>query len=175
MAFSLPSDLPTNWADSVGMIENAAFLNNVGAMNNKLKAAVNTIVNGTATATVATGETTTSTSYVDLTTTTDTVTVTIGSSGLALVVLYVNITTGAATSPGWMSYAISGGTTSAASDAKALSYDSQYGAGTSAMGTAILETGLASGSTTFKAKYKISAGSSACTFANRRIAVITFP
>jgi len=34
MAFSLPSDLPTNWADNVGMIENAAFLNSLGTLNN---------------------------------------------------------------------------------------------------------------------------------------------
>ena len=46
MAFSLPSDLATNWADNVGMIENAAYLNAVAAMNNSLKAALVSTVNG---------------------------------------------------------------------------------------------------------------------------------
>ena len=172
MAFSLPTDLATNWADNVGMIENAAYLNAVGDMNNKLKSALTGTVNGTAGAVVATSESTTSVTYTDLTTTTDTVTVTIGASGMALVLLYANLSANGAHS--FMSYAVSGATISAAADTKAIEFMNQYNAANGSLGATFLETGLTAGSTTFKAKYRTSNGSYGATFANRRIAVIPF-
>lgn len=171
MAFSLPSDLATNWADNVGMIENAAYLNAVGTLNNANKAAINTIVNGNATAAVATSETTASTSYTDLTTTTDTVTVTIGNSGLALVFLQtLSSNTGGTNYAG---FAISGASTVAASDAYAIIHTGHASGIQTQTGSTFVVTGLTAGSTTFKMKYKASAGTA--TFANRRISVIPFP
>lgn len=171
MAFTLPSDLATNWQDNVGMIENAAYLNAVGTMNNQLKSAVNSIVNGAATATVATSETTTSTSYVDLTTTTDTVTVTIGSSGMALVMIQtLSSNTGGTCFAG---FAISGASTVAAADGYAVIHSGHASGVQTQTGTSFVVTGLTSGSTTFKMKYRASAGTA--TFANRRISVIPFP
>ena len=171
MAFSLPSDLPTNWADNVGMIENAAFLNNVGTLNNANKAALIAMVNGTATATVATSETTASTSYTDLTTTTDTVTVTVGSTGIVLVLIQsLSSNTGGTNSIG---FAISGSNTVAASDAYALIHSGHASGVQTQTGSTFMVTGLTAGSTTFKMKYKASAGTA--TFANRRISVIPLP
>ena len=171
MAFSLPTDLATNWADNVGMIENAAYLNAVGTMNNAIKAALLATVNNVAQAVVATQETTTSTSYADLTTTTDSVTVTIGNSGIALVMLYAAIGNNTAGSLSYVSYAVSGANTIAASDSQSLYFQIASGAGNAgASGTTFFLTGLASGSTTFKMKYRVSATTG--NFANRRIAVI---
>lgn len=174
MAFSLPSDLATNWADNVGMIENAAYLNAVAAMNNSLKAALVSTVNGATQAIVVTSESTTSNTYTDLTTTTDSVTVTISNSGMALVILYAYMTCVAPNDYQCrMSYAISGATTKAADDARFVSHSGQYSTNSAAYGATFLETGLTAGSTTFKAKYRSSTTTSA-TFANRRIAVIPF-
>lgn len=172
MAFSLPADLATNWADNVGMIENAAYLNSVGTLNNANKAALNAIVNGAASVVVATGEATTSATYTDLTTTTDTVTVTIGNSGMALVLLYCSVLNAGGYS--YMSYAVSGATTSAAADTKAWQYGAAIASIGASFGATFLETGLAAGSTTFKLKYRTTSSSNN-TFSNRRIAVIPFP
>lgn len=171
MAFSLPTDLATDWADNVGMIENAAYLNKVGEMNNANKAALLALVNGAATATVATSETTASTSYVDLTTTTDTVTVTIGNSGMALVLLQsLGSNTGGTN---YIGFALSSGNTVAASDSYAIVLSGHASGVQTQVGAPFLLTGLTAGSTTFKMKYRVSAGTG--TFANRRISVIPFP
>ena len=173
MAFSLPTDLATNWADNVGMVENADYLNKVGAMNNAIKAALLGTVNGTAQAVVATQETTTTTSYTDLTTTTDTVTVTIGNSGMAMVLLYSAIGNSTAGAISYVSFAVSGANTIAASDTTCLYFQIASGAGNAgAMGTMFFLTGLATGSTTFKMKYRVSSGTG--NWSNRRIAVIPF-
>lgn len=171
MAFSLPADLSTSWADNVGMIENAAYLNAVGAMNNSLKAALNAMVNGATGAAVATAETTASASYVDLTTTTDTVTVTIGDSGIAIVFIQAQH----ANTGGYnlTSFAISGATTRAADDATCIQAAGHSNGVQVQVGNAYVVTGLSAGSTTFKMKYKVISGTG--TFANRRISVIPFP
>lgn len=172
MPLTLPSDLATNWVDGVGMIENAAYLNALATMNNSLKAAVNTIVNGNATASVATSETTTSTSYVDLTTTTDTVTVTVGNSGIVLVLLQANGTS-TASNYSYIGFAMSGANTAAASDTMALVYSVWSSGIQTQAGAPFLVTGLTAGSTTFKMKYRVAGGTG--TFLNRRISVIPFP
>lgn len=170
MAFSLPDDLPTDWADNVGMIENAAFLNDVGAMGNALKSALNAMVNGAATAYVATSETTASTSYTDLTTTTDTVTATVGDSGMVLVLLKAQFQNSGANYC-YCSVALSGANTVAASDNYTLL--AAPNAVAVQMGIPIFLTGLTAGSTTFKMKYKVAAGTG--TWLHRRITVIPMP
>ena len=173
MAFTLPDDLPTNWADNVGMIENAEYLNAVGGMNNALKEALNSTVNGTASAYVATNESTGSTSYVDLTTTTDSVTVTISSSGMALVLVYAALSNANNGGQSFMSYAVSGATTVAASDASSINVQVVTGAGNAgSFGNMFLHTGLTPGSNTFKLKYRCVTGTAY--FATRRITVIPF-
>lgn len=170
MAFSLPSDLPTDWQDGVGMIEDADYLNAVGAFNNSMKAAMNALVNGSVTAYVATSETTTSTSYVDLTTTTDTVTTTVGDSGMALVLLKAQFQNSGANYC-YCSVALSGANTVAASDNYTL-LAAPNGVAIQ-MGIPIFLTGLTAGSTTFKMKYKVAAGTG--TWLHRRITVIPLP
>lgn len=172
MAFTLPSDLPTNLVDDSSTVD-ATFFNNLSTMGNTIKAALGTIGYSTKAAVVATGETTTSTSYTDLTTTTDQVTVPIGSSGMALVIVKADIAvTG---SDGYVSYALSGDNTVAATDTKCLRLGYQYAASTGGLSAMFLETGLTGGYTTFKLKYKSGNAGNTQTFSNRRIAVIPFP
>ena len=170
MAFSLPSDLATNWADNVGMIENAAYLNAVGTMNNSIKAALNTMVGGASSAYVATSETTASTSYTDLTTTTDTVTATVGSSGMVLVFLKAQFQNSGANYC-YCSVDLSGANTVAASDTYALL--AQPNAVYVQYGVPVFLTGLTTGSTTFKMKYRVTGGTG--TWLYRRITVIPLP
>lgn len=172
MAFTLPSDLAVNWQDGVGMIENAAFLNAVGALNNANKAAITTLVNGVANAVVATAETTTSASYADLATTTDQVTVTVGASGVVLVMIQSQASnTGG--NYNYTGFALSGANTVAASDAYCIQAVCHAGGVYMQTGSTFMMTGLTAGSTTFKMKYKTNTGTA--TFANRRISVIPFP
>lgn len=128
------------------------------------------LATGAQSALVVTSEATASTTYVDLTTTTDSVTVTIGANGLALVVLSAtsNESAGAATT--FMSFAASGTNTIAAADAHSLQQGSISGIGNFQASWTYLATGLTAGSTTFKAKYRVSTGTG--TFSNRNIAVI---
>jgi hypothetical protein len=74
----------------------------------------------------------------------------------------------------WMSFAVSGATTQAATDARAV----ERGAGTSSStgdlqaSTTTVVTGLNAGSNTFTTNYKSSASSCTSTFSNRTISVI---
>ncbi|OBJ49542.1 hypothetical protein [Mycobacterium sp. 1423905.2] len=156
MAFSLPTNFATGGQFAA-------------ADANAIDAAINAIVNGATAAFVATSESTSSTTYTDLATTTDQVTVNIGSSGKALVFLSADISAAASGGVASMGFALSGANSQAASDSQRIT-GSFYTIGG---GVAFLLTGLAAGSTTFKAKYK-SVGATG-TAANRRIAVIPFP
>lgn len=120
------------------------------------------------TANVSTGESTTSTTYTNLTTTTDTVTVTVGSSGSVLVFLesYQANDYAVTSRITYVSYDISGANTKAPDDTRALLQQNVL----NASGACFLETGLTSGSTTFKMKYKVSSGTG--TFYYRHITVI---
>lgn len=103
---------------------------------------------------VATDQTTTSTSYTDLSTTGPAVTVTIGTSGLALAVWGAGLYTTAARKS--MSIAVSGATTTAASDTyRIIKDDATF---TTTQSRSFLFTGLTAGSTTFTAKYNIASG-----------------
>ncbi|MHA7703390.1 DUF7257 domain-containing protein [Mycobacterium sp. ML4] len=118
---------------------------------------------------VSTSQTTTSTTYADLATTTDTVTVNVGSSGMVAVFIYSNMqNTGNAGI--WTSFAISGATTLAASDSYAVEY-STPGAGWEArIGSPFIVPNLNPGSTTFKMKYRVNAGTGS--WKDRRISAI---
>lgn len=135
----------------------------------------NKLATGAANATVNTSETTTSTSYTDLATTTDSVTVTIGANGLALVAIQSFGSDSIANAKIYVSFAVSGANTIAASDTTGL-YLQMYAANAEIQaGTTVLLTGLNAGSTTFKMKYRVDTGGSGSgtgTFKNRRIGVV---
>ena len=109
----------------------------------------------TATATVATSQTSTSTSYTDLATAGPAVTVTTGTKALVIVTAFQQ-NNATATGNYYMSYAVSGSTTIAASDTVALmnSSDGNNGWGKIRASAASLVT-LTAGSNTFTAKYRV--------------------
>lgn len=102
-------------------------------------------------------ESTTSTSYTDLTTLGPAVTVTIGSTGKALVGIYAAYSN-ASGNFALMSYAISGATTVAATDTYALQANATSDVRN---GAVTVVSGLNPGSTTFTAKYRVTAGTGA--------------
>jgi hypothetical protein len=126
------------------------------------------------TATVATAETTASTTYAALTTAGPAVTVTTGTKALVCLKAGMGNTTSATT--GYMGYDISGATTLAAADTRAVGVMTASTVVTLAsighVGGAILQTGLTAGSNTFTAKYRAVAGTE--TFGDRDIVVIPF-
>lgn len=81
----------------------------------------------------------------------------------------LNNTGGAAS---YMGYAVSGASTIAADDTKALYYESSNAGDIIGIGTIIPESGLTAGSNTFTAKYRVGAGTG--TFASRRLSVLNF-
>jgi len=72
----------------------------------------------------------------------------------------------------YMSFAVSGATTVAASDATAILYNTSVANTAAQMSATYLVTGLTSGSNTFTAKYRASANT--CTFVNRNIIVTPY-
>lgn len=121
---------------------------------------------------VTAGESTTSTAYTDLATTSDTVTVTIGSTGMALVSIYALLQNSQGSSISYVSFAVSGANTIAASDLLNLEYTTPPSGANffGAYGATFLMTALTGGSSTFKMKYRVNANEG--TFGQRRIAVI---
>jgi hypothetical protein len=112
--------------------------------------------------TILTSETTASASYVDLATVGPSVTVTVGADGILLVGWGCH-TSPAAGENGWMSLALSGANTLAASD------DYTWGGGVLLIGgTTRCFTGLTPGATTITAKYR-SDGSHSHTFLRRHL------
>lgn len=171
MAFSLPSDLPTNLVDDVSEVD-AAFFNNLSAMGNATKAAIATIGYGFKSATVATEEGTNSTTYTDLATTTDQITVPVGSSGKVLLLVRAQTKTNQASGYyGYMSYELSGANTVAATDTDAIM---RMGSNYVTVGFVTLLTGLTAGHTTIKLKYRAQSGATA-SFSNRLIAAVPLP
>ena len=119
---------------------------------------------------VTTSETTTSTSFTDLSTAGPAVTVTSGTSALIIVSAQLrNDTTNAFSR---MSFAVSGATTDAANNNRALAQQVDAGDNWVGASHAILLTNLTAGSNTFTAEYDVSAGTG--TFQFRRILVIPF-
>jgi hypothetical protein len=119
-------------------------------------------------AVVTTSQTVTSTSYVDLATVGPTVTMRTGTSVLVTVGAWLIANAGTSA---FMSFAISGATTLAASDDNCLMYSNEstttnFGSRTSRQ---VLVTGLTAGVNTFTTKYRVSAGTG--TIALRHISV----
>lgn len=117
---------------------------------------------------VATSQTTTSTSYTDLATSGPAQTVTTGAQ--ALVIWHSFITNSGSGNVGHVSVAVSGATTTAASDTWALSYESSAASDGIAVATVHLFTSLTPGSNTFTLKYRVTAGTG--TFSSRDIVVV---
>lgn len=120
---------------------------------------------GLQTATVDTSETTASTSFTDLATSGPAATVTTRTSALVFIAANLSNNTDASL----MSMAVSGASTVAAADTKAIRHGGSATIDSEA-GTFFVVTGLTAGSNTFTAKYRVNAGTG--TFRNRRIAVI---
>jgi hypothetical protein len=117
-----------------------------------------------AAATVATSQTGAGTAYGDLATVGPAVTVTTGAKALVIVKCGYFNSGGNQT---FMSFAVSGATTLAAADARAISIQS---ASQHHWGAAFLLTALTPGSNTFTAKYRVAAGTG--TWADRDLIVI---
>jgi len=119
---------------------------------------------------VSASETTTSTSYVDLATTGPTQAATTG--GRAIVVVSALISNSTAGANAYMSWAVSGASTIAASDTWALQHRDAGTTGALQASRFYLAEGLTSGSNTFTGKYKVSSGTG--TFVARQIVVMGF-
>lgn len=115
---------------------------------------------------VVTSEATASTSFVDLATVTDTITVTVGANGLLLVSIYAWLNNSAANSTS-VGFTLSGANTLAAADEYSLFV---IGTSVTQMGATFLLSGLSTGSTILKMKYKVSAGTG--TYSRRRIMAV---
>lgn len=121
-----------------------------------------------ASSSVATSQSTSSTSYTDLATV-HSVAVTVGANGILLVSIASLIYYSAGTPDTYMSFALSGANTLAASDARSISNKSANGI---TVGASFLLTGLAAGATTVTAKHKVNAGASTGVFLNRNLFAI---
>jgi hypothetical protein len=114
---------------------------------------------------IATSETSTSTSYTNLATTGPTVAATTSAS--AIVAIYANMSN--PTNPIWMSYGITGATTNAENDNRAIQLQA---AGGQRVGATFFHSAiLTPGSNTFTAKYRVSTSGTG-TWSDRRLMVI---
>ena len=116
---------------------------------------------------VATSQSTSSTTYADLATTGPAVTVTTGTKALVLFGAYMY---GSSTNSVYCSVAVSGATTTAASDSWAIVHDSATANYGGTRFSAYMFTGLTAGSNTFTMKYRTT--SSTATFSTRYIVVV---
>lgn len=96
-------------------------------------------------------------------------TVTVASGTAALVMIYCNLNNSGATNNTWLSYAVSGATTSAADDNRAMLRTLTGG---ERFGAMIYHAGLTPGNNTFTLQYRVTAGTG--TYSIRRIGVIPF-
>lgn len=120
---------------------------------------------------VETSETTATTTYTDLATVGPTVTATTGA--VALIIVTADITNNTAGQSGRMTFEVSGASTVAASDIRALRVTiATTAAAGNIRASVVTSLALTGGSNTFTAKYRASGGTA--TFANRRITVMPF-
>ncbi|MBM7788846.1 hypothetical protein [Tenggerimyces flavus] len=117
---------------------------------------------------VATNQTTTSTTYTDLATQGPDVTVTTGTQAIVTVTSIIKNDTVGQNS--YASYNVSGATTIAADDPRAVFITASSTGGAIRASTMYLETGLTAGSNTFRMKYRVTANTG--TFGERMIVVI---
>lgn len=118
---------------------------------------------------VATSQTTTSTSFVDLATV-QSVTVTVGANGILLVAVAGWMSLDVGGNQGLISYAISGASTVAASDAESIWYQAYSGGAQHQCANVFLVSGLTPGSTTVTMKFRVTGGTG--TFKNRALSVV---
>jgi hypothetical protein len=123
----------------------------------------------TASAEVLTSQSTTSTSYTDLTTAGPAVTLTTSTSVLVIVSAFIN--PALSDNTGYMSYAISGATTTAASDNWAVAFRKGGNDTVNAQLSYASVATVTAGSNTFTSKYRVTVTNSS-PFANRRIFVM---
>lgn len=121
-----------------------------------------------AAATVTTAQSTASTSYVDLATSGPAVTLTTGTTALVRLSSLVN--NGTTGNTCFMGVAVSGATTQAAADAKAVWHYDPSSANSGGMSGEVLLTGLTPGSNTFTAKYRVNGDTG--TWTDRVISVV---
>lgn len=103
---------------------------------------------------IAGTETTTSTTYVDLATTTDTITVTVGANGVLLVGYDCGFFNSGSNN-GYCTFSLSGSNTLVAADKYSITWP---GTAEGHIGGSFMVTGLSSGSTTVKMKYRVTGG-----------------
>jgi hypothetical protein len=115
---------------------------------------------------VATQETSTSTTYTNLATNGPAVTATTAAS--AIVAIYCNMSN--TTNPVWMSYGITGATTAAENDNRAIQLQTAAG-GQRVGGTFFHSSILTAGTNVFTAKYRVSTSGTG-TWSDRRLMVI---
>lgn len=118
-------------------------------------------------ANVTTSQTTTSTSYTNLATVGPDVTVETGT--IALVTLTSSMETNTLNAFTFVSYDVSGATTSSATDARALAFIHSVQNFGNRLTAQFYQTGLTAGSNTFRMRYRTTSGTA--TFANRTISV----
>lgn len=158
-----PPDGPNLGEDGFLIIDSA-----LAAIEARLAAMESNGLRNATTALVATAETTASTSFADLATPGPAVTVTTDTT--ALVVVSAFLFNGTSGFVSYMGYAVSGATTVAASDDRALLLHSQIVFGQGRLSMAHLQTGLTPGSNTFTSKYRVNGGTGS--WSNRSIIVI---
>lgn len=124
---------------------------------------------GIAAASVDTSQTLTSTSYANLATAGPSVTLTTGTS--VLVVLAAQVIKTTDYNNMWMSFAVSGASTLAASDARSCTISNVTPNALMSIFTVIPVTGLTAGSNTFTTKYRCDGGT-IWSVSNRRLVVI---
>lgn len=134
----------------------------------KWAAAATQAVKSVTTAEVSTSQTSTSATFGDLTTAGPAVTVTTGTS--VLVAITATVSNNTSQNISLVGVAVSGATTTAASDANAL-YVSSSVAGATYQMTVLIPLTVTAGSNTFTLKYRVGGGTTG-TFANRRITLI---
>lgn len=113
-------------------------------------------------------ETTTNTAYVNLTTTGPACAATTGTK--ALLIYGAHMWNDTAGGRSYMSYAISGASTSAAGDGTSYAHDISANGRIVGASKAVMITGLTGGSNTFTAKYRVAAGTG--TWAQRNMILI---
>lgn len=119
---------------------------------------------------VDTTQTTSSTSYTDLSTVGPAVTATVGPSGKVLISFSSNINIATSGGIAYLSFAASGSTTIAASDANGVLFQAPTTSHNSSLSKCFVLTGLTPGSNTFTLKYKTF--SSSVNFFVRNISVV---
>lgn len=129
----------------------------------------------TTSARVETAQSTTSSTYTDLATAGPAVTVTVPASGELLVVVSASLYSSSSTGLPRMGFALSGGNTLAADDARCLEVKMAVASQNISASIQFHLTGLTPGSTTVTAKYRDGTGASAnAEFRRRELAAITW-